>query len=53
MTRPLARNDAAIRFFHALGFDALGQLELILDLQPSDKQVWRAGATLAGRKFRL
>ena len=34
MTRPAARNDTALRFFHALGFDALGQLELIVDCGP-------------------
>jgi ribosomal protein S18 acetylase RimI-like enzyme len=27
LTRPVARNDAALKFFHRLGFDALGQLE--------------------------
>jgi GNAT superfamily N-acetyltransferase len=53
LTRPVARNDAALRFFHRLGFDALGQLELIADLRPRDEQVWREGAVLAGRTFRL
>src|SRR5437667_6895382 len=31
--RPATRNDAAIAFFHDLGFDTLGQLELMLYLQ--------------------
>ncbi len=53
ITRPVARNDAALRFFHSLGFDALGQLELIADLRPPETQVWRPGATLADRTFRL
>jgi GNAT superfamily N-acetyltransferase len=53
LTRPVARNDAALKFFHRLGFDALGQLELIADLRPLDEQVWRAGPVLAGRTFRL
>jgi ribosomal protein S18 acetylase RimI-like enzyme len=53
LTRPVARNDAALAFFHRLGFDALGQLELIADLRPLDEQVWRAGPVLAGRTFRL
>jgi ribosomal protein S18 acetylase RimI-like enzyme len=53
ITRPVARNDAALRFFHRLGFDALGQLELIADLRPLEEQVWRAGPILAGRDFRL
>lgn len=53
LTRPVARNEAALKFFHGLGFDALGQLELIADLRPLDEQVWRAGPLLAGREFRL
>ncbi|HKC21455.1 MAG TPA: GNAT family N-acetyltransferase [Gaiellaceae bacterium] len=40
-TRPVARNGTALRFFHALGFDALGQLELIADLRVRDEQRWR------------
>jgi GNAT superfamily N-acetyltransferase len=53
LTRPVARNEAALRFFHRLGFDALGQLELIADLRPHEEQAWRAGTVLAGRDFRL
>jgi GNAT superfamily N-acetyltransferase len=51
--RPVARNEAALQFFHALGFDALGHLELIADLRPPAEQSWRAGESLAGRDFRL
>jgi GNAT superfamily N-acetyltransferase len=48
--RPVARNEAAIRFFHELGFDSLGQLELIVYLEePKD---WPASERLAGREFR-
>lgn len=43
--------DAALGFFYGLGFDVLGQLELIMDLRPAEQQVWRAGAELAGRPF--
>ena len=53
ITKPVARNDAGLRFFHRLGFDALGQLELIADLRPLEEQVWRVGPVLAGRDFRL
>ncbi len=53
VTRPAARNAATTRFFHGLGFDILGQLELIADLTPPEEQVWRAGAILADRDFRL
>ena len=44
LARPVARNAAAIRFFHDLGFDALGQLELVLDFRPAPDQVWRPGS---------
>ena len=48
--RPVARNDGAIRFFHDLGFESLGQLELMIYLQePKD---WPAHARLADRDFR-
>ena len=50
--RPVARNAAAIAFFHELGFTALGHLELQLDFErPPD--YWRAGESLAGREFRV
>ena len=48
--RPAARNEGAIRFFHELGFDSLGQLELMIYLQ--DPKDWPVRETLAGRKFR-
>jgi GNAT superfamily N-acetyltransferase len=48
--RPVARNEAAIRFFHELGFDSLGQMELMLYLEePKD---WPVLERLAGRDFR-
>ena len=53
LTRPVARNAPAIRFFHGLGFDALGQLELVLDFRPPSEQVWRPGATIADRDLRV
>ena len=53
LARPVARNEAAIRFFHDLGFDALGQLELVLDFRPAPDQVWRPGATIADRDLRV
>ena len=53
LTRPVARNHDALRFFHALGFDALSQIELVADLRPREQQQWRPGPWLAGRAFRL
>jgi GNAT superfamily N-acetyltransferase len=49
--KPAARNSEAIRFFHAHGFDVLGQLELVLDLAKPER--WRPGERLAGRDFRF
>jgi len=51
--RPVARNGSAIRFFHAAGFDILGQIELFIDFRPLERQVWRSGEHIAGRNFRV
>ena len=53
LARPVARNAAAIRFVHGLGFDALGQLPLVLDFRPAADQIWRLGATIADRDLRV
>jgi GNAT superfamily N-acetyltransferase len=50
--RPVARNEDAIRVFHRLGFDILGQIELFADFGPLDSQVWIPGWRLADRDFR-
>jgi GNAT superfamily N-acetyltransferase len=48
---PVARNSSALRFFHALGFDTLGHVDLLLDLErPED--YWRQAESLAEREFR-
>lgn len=49
--RPAARNASAPQFFHGLGFDVLGQPELVLDLAKPER--WRAGERLADREFRV
>ena len=49
LARPTARNAEAIRFFHAQGFDVLGQIELICDLVAPER--WRPGEEIAGRDF--
>lgn len=51
ITKPVARNAVAIRFFHGLGFDAIGQIELFFDLAAPER--WRAGERLADRQFRV
>jgi GNAT superfamily N-acetyltransferase len=49
--RPAARNAQALQFFHAQGFDVLGQLEQTFDLVRPER--WADGETLAGRRFRV
>jgi GNAT superfamily N-acetyltransferase len=47
---PVMRNAHAIGFFHALGFTALGHVELLMDFRrPAD--YWRPGERIAGRDF--
>lgn len=49
--RPVARNELAIRFCHKLGFEILGQIELFMDFNPLDRQVWKLGERVAKRDF--
>jgi N-acetylglutamate synthase-like GNAT family acetyltransferase len=48
---PVARNGTALRFFHGLGFDTLGRVDLLLDLE-RPKGYWRERERLAEREFR-
>jgi hypothetical protein len=47
----VARNALALRFFHRLGFDTLGHVDVLLDLE-RPKSYWRAREHLAEREFR-
>lgn len=49
----VSRNAEAIRFYHDVGFDIIGHLELFCDTSPRDEQQWRDGETVAGRRFRV
>jgi GNAT superfamily N-acetyltransferase len=49
--RPVARNALAIRRFHAAGFRTLGHIEMLQELDPSDRE-WRPGPELHGHEFR-
>ena len=51
--RVVARNAEAIRFYHDIGFDVIGYLELFYDTSPRDEQAWREAETVAGRRFRV
>ena len=48
---PVARNSTALRFFHELGFDTLGRVDLLLDLE-RPKGYWSERERLAEREFR-
>jgi len=48
---PVARNGTALRFFHGLGFDTLGRVDLLLDLE-RPRGYWRERERLADREFR-
>jgi N-acetylglutamate synthase-like GNAT family acetyltransferase len=48
---PVARNALALRFFHRLGFDTLGHVDVLLDLE-RPKEYWKAREKLAEREFR-
>ena len=47
---PVGRNQDAMRFFHQLGFDVLGYVQLQIDLEPRDR---RPGEQIAGRQFKV
>jgi N-acetylglutamate synthase-like GNAT family acetyltransferase len=49
--RPVARNTSAIRFFHSLGFNTLGHIQLIMDLR-ENRTVWKKGPKLFQKSFR-
>lgn len=48
---PASRNEAAIRCFHAAGYDVLSAVELSLDLGRSSRR-WQDGLTLQDLRFR-
>jgi ribosomal protein S18 acetylase RimI-like enzyme len=49
--RLVARNGSALRFFHELGFDTLGHVDLLLDFE-RPKKYWRERERLGEREFR-
>ncbi len=48
--RPVGRNRDAFAFFHAVGFDVLGRVELQIDFEPRDR---RPGERIGQRDFRV
>jgi ribosomal protein S18 acetylase RimI-like enzyme len=51
--RPVGRNQHAIRFFHELGFDVLGHIELFIDFGTAGSHEWQDGEQIAGANFRV
>ncbi len=51
--KPVARNNLAIGFFHELGFNILGQIELFMDFSPEDDQPWKQGEQAGGKDFKV
>ena len=47
--KPVARNEKAISFFHASGFQILGHVEMFMDL--SKQGEWKTGPELFGCSF--
>jgi hypothetical protein len=48
-TKPVARNDRTLSFFHDLGFTTVGQIELMHDFERSDR--WRPGLKVGETTF--
>jgi N-acetylglutamate synthase-like GNAT family acetyltransferase len=48
--QPTARNREAIAFFHEVGFDTLGYVQLQIDLEPRER---RPGERIADRDFKV
>lgn len=49
--KPVARNEAAISFFHDAGFNKLGHVQMFMWLGPSMPGQWKPGPTLFGKLF--
>ncbi|WP_420630770.1 GNAT family N-acetyltransferase [Candidatus Leptofilum sp.] len=51
---PVGRNEQAIQFFHELGFNVIGHMELFQQLnKPKAQQKWQDRETIAGRNFKV
>ena len=48
----VGRNREAIEFYHAMGLDVVGEIELIYDTRPGADQRWKPGDAIAGLPFR-
>ena len=51
--RPVGRNAEAIQFFHKLGFNIIGHIELFQEFKPEEQQIWQDREKIANRKFKV
>lgn len=51
--RPVGRNEEAIQFFHKLGFNIIGHIELFQEFKPDPQQIWQDREKIANRKFKV
>jgi N-acetylglutamate synthase-like GNAT family acetyltransferase len=51
--RPVGRNEEAIQFFHQLGFNIIGHIELFQEFKPEAQQIWQERETITNRKFKV
>ena len=51
--RPVGGNEKAIQFFHAMGFNVIGHIELFQEFKPEAQQIWQEGEKIANRNFRV
>ncbi len=49
--KPVARNLEAISLYHASGFQIMGEIEMVMELQPSAPGTWKSGLELFGFLF--
>jgi GNAT superfamily N-acetyltransferase len=49
--KPVARNEEAISFFHAAGFNILGPIQMFMWLGPTSPGQWKTGPEIFGKPF--
>jgi GNAT superfamily N-acetyltransferase len=50
--KPVARNKEAISLYHTCGFQILGEIEMVMELQPSESNTWKSGLEIFGHAFK-
>jgi GNAT superfamily N-acetyltransferase len=49
--KPVARNLEAISFYYEAGFQKLGEIEMFMELKPSEPGKWLCGVEIFGHSF--